>query len=369
MMTPRGLSQEDLRVLLRGSSDDERAVVAHRICCRVDTNLSDEGRVAAAEVLRLMAADAAEMVRRALAVTLRSSSSLPRDVALALAQDVESIATPILTFSPVFTENDLCELVASSEGTRQLAIARRAVLPPDLCGAIGAHGEEPTVATALANEEARFTEEDLLQVLLRFAHSGAVTSAMSYRRTLPLAVAERLVTLVGEDVRRHLVDRHALSPETAMEIALSARERATLDLIEQAGRATDIDGFVVYLHSEGRLTFSLVLRALAHGHVVFMEHALAVLGGVAHHRAWLLIHDAGPLGLKAICEKAAVPEAMYPALRAGLDGFRSLQLEGAQPSAFADRMLERLLTRPSTTSKDDADELLRRMASRRARPR
>jgi uncharacterized protein (DUF2336 family) len=38
--------------------------------------------------------------------------------------------------------------------------------------------------------------------------------------------------------------------------------------------------------------------------MAFFEHALAELAGTPHARAWLMVHDAGPLGLKAIYDRA-----------------------------------------------------------------
>ena len=77
------------------------------------------------EILRVMAADAAELVRRALAVTLKESPLVPRDVALRLARDVETISLPLLTFSPVFLDGDLADIVRLGGPVRQLAIAKR----------------------------------------------------------------------------------------------------------------------------------------------------------------------------------------------------------------------------------------------------
>src|SRR4051812_45764532 len=90
--------------------------------------LTEKERAAAHEIIRLMAHDAAEVVRRALADTLKASDLLPRDVALALARDVETIALPVLSCSPVFTDEDLAEIVRACGPTRQLAVARRASL-------------------------------------------------------------------------------------------------------------------------------------------------------------------------------------------------------------------------------------------------
>ena len=105
------LTQDDIRTLVRGVTADERAIAAHKLCRRIDAGVREEDRQAASEVLRLMALDAAELVRRALAVTLKTSRELPRDVAVRLAHDVESVATPVLTFSPVLTDEDLAAIV------------------------------------------------------------------------------------------------------------------------------------------------------------------------------------------------------------------------------------------------------------------
>ena len=154
--------------------------------------------------------------------------------------------------------------------------------------------------------------------------------------------------MVGDKVRDHLINHHALSPQTALQIALGARERATIDLVDQAGRAPDAKGFVRHLNAAGRLSASLLMRALANGHMTFFEWGMAELAGVPHHRTWLMIHDAGPLGLKAIYERAGLPARLFPAFRAGVDTFHAMEAEGGATDAevFQERMLQRFLTQP-----------------------
>src|SRR5476651_798553 len=102
--TRAALTDVDIRTLVKGPTPDERAVAAHKICRRIDrADMTPEERAQAQEILRVMSADAAELVRRAIAVTLRSSPMVPRDVAIRLAKDVESVSLPLLSFSPVFT--------------------------------------------------------------------------------------------------------------------------------------------------------------------------------------------------------------------------------------------------------------------------
>jgi uncharacterized protein (DUF2336 family) len=355
------LTKEDIRSLVRGETADERAIAAHKLCRRIDAGMDPGDREAAAEVLRLMAVDAAELVRRALAVTLKASRELPRDVAVRLAHDVESVAGPVLTFSPVLTDEDLVEIVRLPDAVKQLAVARRAVLSEAVTGALVQHAGEQAVRTACANDNARFSEDSLQSVLARF-EGEALAMAVALRKALPPAVCERLVGRVSETVRQQLVDRHQLSPETALSIAIGARERATVDLVDQAGRAADLKAFTAHLKTEGRLTPSLLLRALAHGHMSFFEWGMAELSGVAHHRAWMMIHDAGPLGLQAIYTRSGLPAQLLPAFRVGVDTYRGLSQEGGEfdLQRFQQRMLERFLTQAGAAG-PEADYLLERM--------
>lgn len=361
--TRSALTDEDIRTLVRGQTEDERAAAAHKICRRIDQGLREDERAAAHDILRMMAQDAAELVRRALSVTLKNSPELPRDVALRLARDIESVATPVLTFSPVFTDHDLTEVLAAASTVKQIAIARRDELSESVTTVLVERGCEDAVKVAVANDNAQFSERGLRVAIDKFSRSEVVTTAIAYRKALPLSVSERLVDLVSDRVRQHLVDHHKLLPETALQIALGTRERATLDIVDQAGRAPDLKAFCGHLNKQDRLTPSLILRTLAHGHMAFFEWALAERAGVPHHRVWLMVHDAGPLGLRAIYDRAEMPARLFPAFRAGVDTFHSLQAEGGLLSVakLQERMLERFLTQSSGGGREDTDYLLDKM--------
>jgi len=370
--TRAALTDIDIRTLMKGATADERAVAAHKLCRVIDkVALTDVERQEAQEILRVMAGDAAELVRRAVAVTLKASPLLPRDVANRLARDVESISLPILNFSPSFTDEDLAEIVRLGGPVRQVAIAKRPKLTERVTAAIVEHGVEQAVEIACANDNAAFSERVLQRALDRFDKSEQVLAAVAYRTALPLSVTERLVDLVSEQVREHLLNHHAISPELALQIAVGARERATIDLVDQAGRAADPKAFAAHLRKAERLTASLLLRALAQGHMTFFECAVAELAGVPHHRTWLMIHDAGPLGLRAIYERAGLPARLFSAFRVGVDTWHSLEFDGdlRDRERFQERMLQRFLTQPQTAARDDVDYLLDKMdrVSREAR--
>lgn len=362
--TRSALTDEDIRTLVKGATPDERALAARKLCGSMDRPvLGDEDRKLAGDILRIMAADAAEMVRSAIVETLKASPIVPRDVALKLAKDVESVCVPLLTFSPVFTDTDLAEIVRLSEPVRQVAVARRPELSASVTEALASYGCEAAVEIACANPKAQFAEASLQQVVTRFETSEKVLAAVAYRAVLPPSVSERLIALVSDEVRAHLVTHHAVSEAAAATFAINVTELATVDLVDQVGQVADMKAFVAHVSAAGRLTASLLLRALANGHMAFFEWGISHLAGVPHHRSWLMIHDAGPLGLKAIYERAGLPSRLLPAFRAGVDTFHALEHDAADedPATFRDRMLQRFLTQAPLISREDMDYLIERL--------
>ncbi|MNQ33710.1 hypothetical protein D3C85_471460 [compost metagenome] len=358
------LTESDIRRLIKSDAEDERAAAAHKLCRSIDRMPLDEAdRAAAQKILTVMANDTAELVRRALAVTLKSSDLMPRDVARRLVADVDSVALPIITCSPAFTDDDLIEIVRAGSVVRQTAVAGRERVPRDVASVLAAEGCQSAVRTLAANDNADLSEAALGVVIDRFGQAAEVVSAIAYRQVLPLSVTERLVALASDAVREHLVTRHAVAPETAIQFARFTRERATIDLVDQARISNDLPVFVAGLNARKALSASLLLRALARGQMSLFEHALAELAGTPHHRAWLMVHDAGPLGLKAIYDRAGLPPRLFQAFRAGVDTWRALQAEGGDTGseAFRQRMLERFLSQRPTTSRDDLAYLMERL--------
>ena len=355
------LTQDDIRRLVRGDSAEARANAAHKICRRIDTtDLSPEDQESARQILDLMCADAAVLVRRALAVTLRNSPKLPRDIAIKLAKDIDVIAVPVLKNSPVITDEDLVEIVLAGSSEKQVAIAQRPSLGEGLTEVISLYGSKEAVEAATLNEGATFSDDAYAGVLKRFANDNDIQKALVDRSSLPMHVTEKLVNIVSGELFDRLVNTHELPPQLAIEIAAGARERATLDLVEQAGLTSDPERFAQQLHLNGRLTPSLIMRALCLGHINFVEYAMAELSAVPRAKAWVMIHDAGTLGLKTIFERAGLPSGMFTAFRLAIDIFHKTEMDGGpgDRERFRQRMVERVLTQFQAIPRADLEYLL-----------
>jgi uncharacterized protein (DUF2336 family) len=358
------LTDEDVRRLVKGDSEEDRALAARKICRRIDQyELTEPEKLAAQSILDMISRDAADLVRRAMAVTLQSSKNLPHDIAVRLANDIDTIAAPVLVSSPVLTEEDLVDIVRASTTNKRCAVAARESLPTRLVHAILDTGDSRAAGVAAANDGADFDELAYQRAFAEFCETPEVMDAFVARSYLPLNITETLISHVSDQAIDRLIKTHALPPQLAVELAESARERATVDLVDQAGLSHDPRHFTQQLRINGRLTPSLILRALLRGHVEFFEHAMAELAELPHAKAWLLVHDAGPLGLRAVFDRTGLPSKLFPAIRACIDVVHQLEAPYDENgrAQFRRILAERALTRFQGVPEEDLDYVLDRM--------
>ena len=362
---PTGLRFQDVEALLADPAPARRAKVVQQLAVDIDTDrLTPAEWALALEILRTMAADAEMVVRHAVASSLKLSKKLPHDIALTLAKDDASVAQPILEYSPVLTDADLVAVLAEGNGAKQVSVARRPELSHSVAEAVIDTGNAAAVTTLMSNEGAKLGEELLKKTLDRYNRFETVKSAMVHRNELPVTISERLVALVSDRLKVVIASRHSLPDNLASDIILEARERATIGLISKSTPAQDTQALVAQLHARGRLTPSLVLRALCTGDIRFTEDAFAEIAGISGERASLLVHDAGPLGLKSIYKKCNFPEQMYPAFRVAVDMFHETEFDGGlhDRERFTRRIIERILTKYHELESGDLDYLLTKLS-------
>ena len=357
------LSQADVDRLLTDSSAQTRAAVAGRVGHDLDSPALTDAEVRTAQdIVRLMARDVEVSVRAALSKSLRRATRLPREVALLMASDVEAVALPILADSLVLTDADLLDVVRRGSAAKHLAIAGRPEVSEPVSAALVTRGDEATVSTLMRNPGARVSEESLTEAIDRFPDSDAVKEGIVRRDALPSTVTERLVAMVSDRLREYLVMHHKLSPALATEIVLQTRERATLDLSNGLG-TEHLGELIGQIYRDGRLTPTLVLRALCIGDMAFFEAAIAVMAAVPVENARILIHDGGRKGFAAIYTKSGLSPDLFPAFRAATDVIDSTTLDGEarDMERFRSRVITRILTQFDDFDQDDLDYLVARL--------
>ncbi len=354
------LSSHDVARLMSEPSPDLRVELAGKVAA----DLSDSGLTAAEvklaqDIVRVLARDVEEKVRASLSRGLRHSPDLPRDVALKLADDIDYVALPMLADSLVLTDEDLIEIVHHGSSLKQEAVASRANLTETVSDALITYAEEPAVVVLMSNNTASIAEDSFDRAVTRFAGSDRVKEAMVLRDKLPIAVAERLVTMVSKALQTHLVRAHDLAPATAANIVLTSREHAIIHL-SMGASDEELRHMVTQMQRNGRLTPSLILRALCTGDIAFFEAAMAAKSDVPLDNAQILIHEASRRGRAALYRKAAMPDALFSAFQAAVDVVDETGFDGEARDLerFRSRVITRILTLVDTVDPADADYLL-----------
>lgn len=363
------LSKDDVKRLLEDPSADNRASTAGKIANTFTAGaLTGSERAIAEDIFKLMVRDVEVRVRQALSVNLKDCAFVPREVAVSLARDVDSVALPMLQFSNVLKDSDLIEIVRSQGPSKQKAVARRATVSAKVSDAIVQVGDAEAVSTLVANEGATIAEPTFQKALDRFGKVEAVNRSMAMRKTLPVSVAERLVTLVSEKLREHILTHHDLPPAQVSDLILQSRERATLALLSPESSSHDVRELVSQLYLNDRLTPTIMLRAVCLGDMRFFEAAVAVLAEIPLVRARRMVHDEGKEGLAAILDTAKIPVALRPAFRAAVEVCRETDYDGGEHDRerYQRRMIERILTQTEDPSNrlgdENADYLLKKLA-------
>ena len=360
MVTQLKISSEDVKRLVSHPDREVRAVLAQKMCREVKSlDMSLREREVVKEILWFIARDAAAMVRRALAVTLKNSANLPHEIAQKLIRDVDSIAVPILTHSPVLDDADLLEILKSKAAAKMMAVSKRAQIGGDLVKAIVRYGDSRVVASVAANDGAQIGAELGAHMLDIYHNDDLIKESFIARHDLPPMIIEKLITSVSAEAARRLYEKHEVPLEIAIDLAGQARERASVDFIAQSWVSRDLKTLIARLETEDRLTNTLIIRAACCGQMRFCEQALAQKSGVSTHKSALMMHDSGPFGLKALCSQAGLDGRDFAILRASLVIYRDMEANSGKINRkqYQSTMLERVLSLPITFSDSDIDYL------------
>ncbi len=359
------LSKSDVEKLLANPSVEQRAETAAMLADDFsDQHFDESERKLAGEIFRIMVHDAEVRVREALSAHLKESPDIPHDVAVSLASDVDSVALPIIEFSDVLTDNDLVGIISASGQLKQAAVARRETLSIDVTKALVETENETVIATMMDNEGADISEDSYQYVLENFSDSEAIKTPMALRSVLPIEVSERLVTLVSDNLRDHLLSKKEMDEDATADLILGIRERATLGLLLPGTEAEDMEKLVGQLEENGRLTPSIILRALCAGNLTFFESAMAHCAKIPISNVRILIHDSGDLGLTALFDKTSLPDEMLPAIRVAIDVARDTGYDGEEHDRerYVRRMLERVLTQFEDIDAENLEFLLTKLS-------
>ena len=335
------------------------------------SDLSPDDRAAAEGAMLMLLDDPSPLVRRSLADVLAASPDAPPAIVFALASDQPMIAAPVLALSPLFIDADLVDAVATRGPAGQTAIASRAALPRSVAAAIAEIGTAEACLLLVESRDADIAPFTFDRIVERFGHLAAIRDQLLERNDIAVSTRQTLIAKLSQTLAGFVAGCEWLDADQAQRIAREACEKATL-VIAAETPSSEVRPLISHLRVTGQLTAGLILRALLSGNVALFEEALAELTGMPVARVSSLVHDRGTAGLRALFEKAALPQSTYPAFMEAIAAMREggFMSEPGDAARLRRRMIERVLTRCEGTDLGELAPLLtllRRFATEAAR--
>lgn len=290
------------RILADDADEEVRAELARKIG-RLIPNLphdaSEKVRALTVETLERLARDQLPRVRAILAEEIKLLDCVPRRVVKLLARDIETVAAPILEYSPLLSDADLSEIISTAQaGYVLVAIAKRRPVSGNIAAAIGEVLCVPAISALLANSSAEIRQQTLDKIIENGSLIKEWHLPLVLRSELSQRAIRRLAGFVGAALVEKLAERRELDDETREFLSRKVREQIDLGAMDDAddpgARAAEE---VRKLFKCGNLTDAAVEGAAEAGRRDFIVAALAQLASVPVDTARRILdsHSAKPV--------------------------------------------------------------------------
>ncbi|HEY4342889.1 MAG TPA: DUF2336 domain-containing protein [Parvibaculum sp.] len=303
--------------LVEDEEGDVRAELARKIARVVPDMRPGEVkdiRDRAMALLERLARDELMRVRQIVAEEIKSCPGMPKRLAVSLARDAEILVCgPVLEYSPLLSDEDLLEIVATTRVQGALeAIARRRSIDGSLADAIVATLEIPAIAQLLANPRAEIREETLDRIISEAASIEAWHLPLVMRPALSLRAIRRIAVFVS----RALIDELSRSRQLDEDTQSYLKARAQARIEQDTDRTTPTPDAVIEnikkAFKHGELNDDLVTKAASLQHKAAVILALSLKTGIAEAVVVRVLDAKSGKGIAALCWQAGL--AMRTAL-------------------------------------------------------
>lgn len=310
--------------LLAGMDEAARIHVAQRVGSGLVGEPANAADRRAAELLaHSLAKDAIERVRSALSMAIRHADHLPRDLAMMLAHDVDSVSCPFLEVTDVFSDTDWRSLILTISRSALIAVARRDSMSDSLALSLAEMGDSVVAETLVENPKAPMGAAVCDVLLDRFTPEIWVLDKLAERGDLLGDIVVRLTARVSEAAREKLAATYGMDEFTAP-VAAEAETAALLQTVK-ALSTKDLIAAAKTLRAEARLTPFLLLAALRDREKAFLEVALSVVSGrsLAHVRS--VLGRADEATVRGLLDTVDVPATMQDEFWTEIEAMRAVQ--------------------------------------------
>lgn len=241
----------------------------------------------------------------------------PRNLALALADDVLEVAAPILQHTKSLTDEDLVKIVQNKGTHYQIAVSKRDEVSEVLSDALVTHGNDVVLTHLLRNEGAQISEITYDKVVTRAEANPDLHGPMVARKAIPPEVLNQLYSMVSGPMRKEILERNQnLSPEEVE--AAMARARTKIG-VQTGALPADFEAAqtrLTELSAQGELDPGQLPNIWRSDDTTLFALAFAQIVGVDYFAISKLINSADVDGMAMLCRAKNFPRALFVSIAA-----------------------------------------------------
>jgi uncharacterized protein (DUF2336 family) len=236
------------------------------------------------EILETLAVDQDKQVRIALANSVKSLGTVPKSIAMTLAEDPDdAVALPILEFSSLLDDHDLMGLIVGGLRHARLgALACRAELSASVANAVVETGDKVAIPHLIKNETAEISDEAFDKLIKEASNSPKWLDILAVREEIPDSTLLKIARMASGSLLKKLKARSGLDLSVAQEIDKAIDEESTSNPDHQVEEKKEetLEDRIEKMHSGGKLTEKVVMKAVSDRDLEFVSLAMAKIAGV-----------------------------------------------------------------------------------------
>lgn len=258
-----------------------------------------------------------------MAEPLSTSPHAPIQIISAIAADQARVAAYVLVRSPLLTDGELIDRVATGDCHIQRLIASRGKISKSLSAAIAEVAEPMACVELIGNTGAEIADLSFRRMAERLGHDAPLRDALLEDRRLPPDVRHVLLVKLSEALRDLPLVVASIGEARAERMVRDACVKASLSLIDGTA-AEEYAALVEHLRIRGDLTVSFLIRTVAHGKIDFFGAALVALSGQSQRRVSALLSDGRNMAVKALLRAAGLADNLHGAILKAINIWREV---------------------------------------------
>ena len=238
----------------------------------------------------------------------------PRDLALKLATDEAVVATPVLSRSPVLSDQDLARVASTRGQDHLIAIARRASLSDVVTDILVDRGEGQTLLTLVANVGAVISPSGYGALGGKARSEAALCEALAGRIDLPPSVAREILASLEPQSRRRVEQILAMDGERLDSLLGTSLKLLEATRNDQRRNRAEVRQHAADIRADSAQLDQILLPLIAERRMVDVIALLADLAGVHESHVSNVLHKINGSGIACICRVLSVSDAAYERL-------------------------------------------------------